>query len=124
MVFAKTWPLWPSFEGSHRGDEEQRRYPARRAVEAFNGSVAVGTRQGAVSYLARYGMGGRSLLRAQSCVQSQHGEVLMDWSSERCESVLLWKDIAGAGRAIEFIRDDPGRSSAVKKALQWSSHTR
>src|SRR5258708_28215259 len=77
LFLAKTWPLWPSFEGATVGDEEQRRYP--RAVPPKRLKVAwqSGTRR-AVSYLESIGLGGLFILTRQAVPLRSMVKILMD----------------------------------------------
>ena len=118
LFLAKTWPLWPSFEGVTVGDEEQRRYP--RAVPSKRLKVAwqSGTRR-AVSYLESIGLGGLFIVTRQAVPLRSMVKILMDLEFGEVRARAVVRRISPArGMGIEFIAMTQEDRARLNKALQ------
>src|SRR5258705_4997526 len=92
LFLAKTWPLWPCFEGATVGDEEQRRYPRAVPPKSLKVAWQSGTRR-AVSYLESIGLGGLSVdLGGRRIIRSEeHTSELQSLRHLVCRPLLCKK---------------------------------
>ena len=118
LFLAKTWPLWPSFEGATVGDEEQRRYPRAVPPKSLKVAWQSGTRR-AVSYLESIGLGGLFIVTRQAVPLRSMVKILMDLQFGEVRARAVVRRISPArGIGIEFIAMTQEDRARLNKALQ------